>query len=226
MSSHLRTDYDSEGLGEELLAGTPYAQITAWVEQARQRHAERGDVPEPDALSVATVDADGLPDVRTVLMRFLDERGPGFLSNLESAKGRQIAATGVAAAALTWPSMFRAIRFRGRCVRLDPAEEQAYFVSRPWGSRISAWASAQSRPVASRSELEEQHARYAAAHPDRGRPDDVPYPPHWGGWRIVPDSVEFWAGRRDRLHDRLALTRTGEGTLADAGAWRVQRLQP
>jgi pyridoxamine 5'-phosphate oxidase len=221
-----RTDYDGEGLTEEQLAPTAYQQITRWVDAAVVRDQERGNVPEPLALSVATVDAGGAPDVRTVLMRFLDPRGPGFVTGLGSTKGVQIAGNPSIAASLTWPSMFRAIRFRGTAEQVGEAEVTAYFRQRPWGSRISAWASAQSQPAAGRAELEADYARYAARFPDHGDPGDVPVPEHWGGVRIVPERVEFWAGRRDRLHDRLLLTKVGSGDLADARAWSVQRLQP
>src|SRR5688500_131087 len=118
MSGILRTDYDGEGLSEVELAPTPYRQAQEWVEDAVERSGERGDVPEPMAMSVATVDADGRPNVRTVLLRFCDERGPGFVTGLGSAKAREIAATGQVAAALTWPAMYRAIRFRGRAVEV------------------------------------------------------------------------------------------------------------
>lgn len=220
-----RTEYAGPGLGESQLAGTPFGQISRWVTEARERQAEHGDVPEPDAISVATVDADG-PDVRTVLMRFLDPRGPGFVTNLASIKGRQLAADPRIAASLTWPSMFRAIRFRGTAQMVEAAEVQDYWQQRPWGSRISAWASDQSRPASGRAQLEEDFQRYAARFPDHGRPDDVPVPEDWGAWRIRADRVEFWAGRPNRLHDRLVLTRVGAGDLDDAASWSLTRLQP
>ncbi len=213
------------GLGEEGLAATPFRQITRWVGEARARQQEQGDVPEPDALSVATVDDDG-PDVRTVLMRFLDARGPGFVTNLRSTKGRQLEVRPQIAASLTWPSMFRAIRFRGTAELVERAEVEAYFRQRPWGSRISAWASEQSQPATGRAQLEAAYAEYAARFPDHGRPDDVPVPEHWGAIRVRADRVEFWAGRMNRLHDRLVLTRVTPGDLDDAGAWRLTRLQP
>lgn len=218
-----RVEYAGEGL--ERLTGSVYQQITQWVEQARARQRERGDVPEPDALSVATLDEHG-PDVRTVLMRFLDPRGPGFVTNLQSIKGRQLEADRRIAASLTWPSMFRAIRFRGSAELVNRAEVEEYFRQRPWGSRISAWASEQSRPADSREQLEQAYARYAERFPDSGSPDDVPVPEHWGAWRIRADRVEFWAGRVNRLHDRLVATRVAEGDLDDAAAWSVVRLQP
>lgn len=221
-----RTDYDGEGLAEHELAATPYQQVGQWLAHAVARQAERGDVPEPWAMSVATVDADGAPDVRTVLMRFLDPRGPGFVTHLDSAKGRQLRDHPAIAASLTWPAMFRAIRFRGQAAMVDPGEVRAYFASRPWASRVSAWASRQSAPVESRAAIEAVYERYAARFPDRGGPDDVPVPPRWGGVRVVPETVEFWAGRRNRLHDRLVLTRVGEGDLDTPGVWSVQRLQP
>ncbi len=226
MSSTSRTEYEGDGLGEDQLAATPWQQASRWVDDAVARAADHDDVPEPYAMSVATVDADGRPNVRTVLMRFFDVRGPGFVTNLESTKGREIAATGGVAASLTWPSMYRSIRFRGTAVPLDLEEVRAYFDGRPWGSRVGAWASRQSEPIASRTALEAQYARWAAEFPDRGAPEDVPVPDYWGGWRIVCDEVEFWAGRRSRLHDRLVFTRIGDGTLDDPAAWTVLRRQP
>jgi pyridoxamine 5'-phosphate oxidase len=159
-------------------------------------------------------------------MRFFDERGPGFVTNTESTKGIEIAATGAVAASLTWPSMFRAIRFRGVAQTLTREEVTGYFGSRPWASRISAWASQQSRPVEGRADLEEAYERYAAQWPDRGNADDVPVPDFWGGYRVVCDEVEFWGGRRNRLHDRLVFTRVGEGSLDDPDAWQLHRRQP
>ncbi|WP_284292589.1 pyridoxamine 5'-phosphate oxidase [Luteimicrobium album] len=222
----VHTDYAGDGLAEAALAPTPLEQVRRWVDAARRRQAERGDVPEPTALSVATVDAAGAPDVRTVLMRFLDARGPGFVSDLRSAKGAEIAATGGVAAALTWPAMYRAVRFRGRAVELGRDEVAEYFAGRPWGSRISAWASHQSSPVADRAALEAAYDRYAALYPDTGSAADVPLPGHWGGWRIDCTEVELWAGRRNRLHDRLVYVRVESGDLADAAAWEVTRRQP
>lgn len=221
-----RIDYEGPGLGEGEVPDAPYPLLQRWVEEAVARDVERGDVPEPTSMAVATVDADGRPDVRTVLMRFLDPRGPGFVTNLDSAKGDQLRANPGIAATLTWPAMFRAVRFRGTAELISREEVADYFGQRPWGSRISAWASRQSAPLAHRRELEERFADYAARWPDRGRPDDVPVPDFWGGVRILADTVEFWAGRRDRLHDRVRFRRTGPGDLADPGAWSWERLQP
>lgn len=221
-----RVDYTGEGLSELEVAPTPWQQARRWVDEAVARSRELGDVPEPLALSVATVDPDGRPNVRTVLMRFFDERGPGFVTNTESTKGVEIAATRAVAASLTWPSMFRAIRFRGVAQTLTRDEVTGYFGSRPWASRISAWASQQSRPVEGRADLEEAYERYAAQWPDRGNADDVPVPDFWGGYRVACDEVEFWGGRRNRLHDRLVFTRVGEGSLDDPDAWQLHRRQP
>lgn len=224
-----RTDYTGEGLSEAELPTTPYPLIDRWVQEAATRQRDLGDVPEPGALTVATVDAAGSPDVRTVLMRFLDPRGPGFVTCLTSAKAAQLAANPVAAAGLTWPSMFRAIRFRGPVQRVPEDEVRGYFEERPWASRISAWASQQSQPAASRAELEEAYQAMAQRYPDHGAAGDVPVPEHWGGYRIAPREVEFWAGRRNRLHDRFLFTRSdGDcGGLDDeAGGWAAQRLQP
>lgn len=221
-----RVDYDGDGLSESAMPAHPFEQVRRWVDEAVARQHERGDVAEPLSLSVATVDAAGSPNVRTVLMRFLDERGPGFVTTLTSAKGRELGANPRIAAAFTWAAMYRAIRFRGRAAEISREEITSYFETRPYGSRISAWASRQSDPVGSRRELEEAFARYAARWPELGAPGEVPVPDFWGGYRVVPDEVEFWAGRKDRLHDRLVYTRVAEGTLADPAAWRLSRRQP
>jgi pyridoxamine 5'-phosphate oxidase len=216
---HGRVDYDGDGLTEDRLLETPYAQARLWVDEAQARAEVSPDVFEPLAMSVATVDRLGHPNVRTVLMRFLDERGPGFVTALTSTKGREILLNPAVAAGITWPAMYRAIRFRGHAVELDDAEVERYFDSRPWASRISG----QSEPIGSRAELEAAYARRATQFPDREA--GVPVPDFWGGFRIVPDEVEFWAGRRNRLHDRLVFTRTGEGSLGDAASWALHRLQ-
>ena len=221
-----RTDYDGAGLGEEVLAPTPWAQASHWVDEAVERQEDRGDVPEPLSLSVATVDGQGRPDVRTVLMRFFDPTGPGFVTCLDSAKGVQLRGNPAVAASLTWAGMFRAVRFRGVAHELGRDEATDYFGQRPWGSRISAWGSWESRVIEGRAALEQAFEEYAERWPDHGRPTDVPVPDRWGGYRIRCDEVEFWAGRRNRLHDRLAFERVAEGTLDDAAAWRVLRRQP
>jgi pyridoxamine 5'-phosphate oxidase len=226
MSDALRREYAGEGLTESELAATPWEQARRWVDDAVYRSVERHDVPEPLAMSVATVDGAGRPDVRAALMRFFDPAGPGFVTNLESTKAVQIAGNPGVAATLVWAAMFRAIRFRGTAELLGRAEVERYFCERPWGSRISAWASRQSHQIEGRSGLEEAYERYAAQWPDRGGRDDVPVPDYWGGYRITCDEVEFWAGRRNRLHDRLAFVRIGDGALDNAKVWRLERRQP
>lgn len=226
MNDVTRIDYTGTGLSEDEVAATPWRQAKVWVDEAVERSRAQADVPEPHALSVATVDAGGVPNVRTVLMRFFDERGPGFLTNTLSAKGIELAGNPGIAASLTWPSMYRAIRFRGGAALLDRAEVTDYFGSRPWGSRISAWASRQSEPATSRAELEAAYDRFATQWPDNGNPDDVPVPDFWGGYRIVCDEVEFWGGRTNRLHDRLVFTRVADGSLDEASAWALGRRQP
>lgn len=221
-----RIDYTGDGISEDQLLPTPLDQIRAWVDEAVARSEERDDVKEPTALSVATVDGEGRPNVRTVLMRDLDARGPVFYTATTSAKGRELFGNPHVAGALTWAAMYRAIRFRGRAVEVDRSEVEAYWRSRPWGSRISAWASEQSSPVGSRADLEAAYERRAAEFPDHGTDDDVPLPDFWGGYRIVPDEVELWGGRRNRLHDRIVYTRVGEGDLSDAGSWEIGRRQP
>lgn len=221
-----RWDYDGEGIDEASLPAAPGEAVASWVDQARQRAIEGQDLKEPDAISVATVDADGQPSVRTVLMRYLEDDGPGFYCNLRSRKARALQANPRIAATLTWVPMFRAVRFEGQAVELPRPVVQRYFESRPWGSRVGAWASHQSEPADSRDQLSEAVAHFEQLYPDHGRPDDVPLPPFWGGYRIDCRRVELWGGRSSRLHDRFVYERTGEGDLFDAASWRVRRLQP
>jgi pyridoxamine 5'-phosphate oxidase len=226
MKDALRREYHGDGLTESELAETAWEQARAWVDDAVYRSVEREDVPEPLAMSLATVDSAGRPDVRTVLLRFLDPTGPGFVANLRSAKAVQIAGNPAVAASLVWPAMYRAIRFRGTAAQLGRDEVARYFGERPWGSRISAWASPQSQVIEDRSVLEKAYEKYAARWPDRGGPTDVPVPDLWGGYRITCDEVEFWAGRANRLHDRLAFVRVYDGGIDNASAWRVERRAP
>lgn len=239
-----RVDYTGEGLDEADLAPTPYEQLTRWIGQATSEGVRAAESPEGLALQFATVDSDGAPNVRTVLMRFLDPRGPGFVTDAGSAKAREIAGNPRVAASLGWPELFRVVRFRGVA---EPVEAQAladYFGQRPWGSRIAAWASRQSAPVASRAALLAEFDRYAAQFPDHGSPDDVPVPPTWAGFRVRATEVEFWAGRSSRLHDRIVFSAAGSATgsatvaaidgggpgqvplLDDPTAWTVSRRQP
>ncbi|MBK7722430.1 MAG: pyridoxal 5'-phosphate synthase [Austwickia sp.] len=226
MTSVPRWDYVGEGLVEEQLPTVPWPLVQSWVEQAAAMVATRPDLHEPTSMAIATVDEGGRPDVRECLMRFLSPVGPGFVSSRHSAKAAHIAATGVLATSLTWSPLFRAIRFRGPAVEIAQDEVDAYWGERPWGSRISAWASRQSHPVAGRTELEAAVARYAAQWPDRGGPDDVPIPPDWVGYRVVAEQVEFWSGRSSRLHDRFRFVREGAGDMATVGIWTWRRLQP
>ena len=215
-------DYSGEGLAEGEVPAAPLDLISSWIDVARARQVQRGDVPEPLSIAVATVDAEGRPDVRTVLMRFLDARGPGFVTSLESTKSQQLQAVPAMAATLTWPAMFRAVRFRGQAELVAEAEIDRYFAERPRGSQLSAWVSHQSQPIEGREPLERAWAEVE----ERFAGQDVPRPDFWGGWRIVCDEVEAWAGRSNRLHDRFRWTRIADGGLDVAGAWQVERLQP
>ena len=170
---------------------------------------------QPDAMVVASCTPDGRPSARMVLLRGVDERGFCFYTNFASRKGEELLANPHAAIALHWPEVLRQVRATGRVERVADAESDAYWYARPRSSRVSAWASAQSRPVAGREELEaavrDVETRFGA--------DDVPRPDGWGGFRVVPDEIEFWQHRDDRLHDRFVYARVDDG-------WRVSRLQP
>jgi pyridoxamine 5'-phosphate oxidase len=223
----LRVDYgrlQATGLAEGDLAPTPLEQFRAWWSQVE--HAPQ--VPEPNAVVVATVDSRGLPDARTVLLKGVDRRGFAFYTNHRSAKGAQLAAVPAAALVLPWHGVGRQVRVRGAVEPLPRAETAAYFATRPWGSQIGAWASQQSAEVAGREPLQAAWDAAAARWPADGSAGPVPVPEHWGGYLVRPVELELWVGRSSRLHDRLVyLSVTGApAALDDAAAWRVVRRQP
>jgi len=207
-----RRDYAVGSLGRADLAEHPLRQLERWVADA-----VAADIDEPNAMTLATVDADGRPDARVVLLRGIRAEDVVWFTDRSSTKGAQLAAAPHAALVLHWQPLERQVRLRGPVVALDDAASDAYFASRPRGSRLSAWASRQSRPVASRAAYEavvaEVEARFDGV-------EDVPRPPDWGGYALTPVEVEFWQGRRSRRHDRLCMRPDG------AGGWAVERLQP
>jgi pyridoxamine 5'-phosphate oxidase len=188
----------------------PIGLFVEWLAYARAH-----EINDPNAMTLSTVDADGLPDSRIVLLKDIDARGFTFYSNRESAKGVELAARPVAALVFHWKSLRRQVRVRGCVEPVSPAEADAYFATRARESRIGAWASQQSRPLPDRRALEEAIARETA----RFEGQDVPRPEHWSGWRVIPKTVEFWRDRPFRLHDRLRFSRDGE-------TWSRSRLQP
>jgi len=190
----------------------PFKLFAAWFAEA-----EKSEINDPNAMALATADAEGLPDVRMVLLKAFSPEGFVFYSNAESSKGRQLAVNMQAAAVLHWKSLRRQIRFRGKVQQVDAAEADAYFASRPLQSRIGAWASQQSRPLESRFALETAVAKFAAKH----ALTPLERPPYWIGYRIVPETIEFWSDGAFRLHDRVRFTR-GES----ANVWTRQRLYP
>jgi pyridoxamine 5'-phosphate oxidase len=189
----------------------PLRQLSRWLEEAAT-----ADVVEPNAMVLATATPDGRPSARTVLLKGVDEQGLVFFTNYDSRKGRELAANPVAAAVVVWPALGRQVCASGPVARVTRAESEAYFRTRPRGSRLSAWASPQSRVLADRSELERRVTEAAERFSD----GDVDLPPWWGGFRLVPATVELWQRRDDRLHDRLRYTRLA------GDAWTVDRLAP
>ena len=190
----------------------PFRLFQAWM-----KDAGKSEINDPNGMALATADADGLPNVRMVLLKDVDEHGFVFYTNFESAKGRELLAAKKAALLFHWKSLRRQVRIRGTVSEVTADEADAYFASRPLGSRIGAWASQQSRPLESRFALEKAVATYTAKYAITG----VPRPPHWSGFRLTPVEVEFWHDRPFRLHDRMVFRR-----LSEAEAWRRERLYP
>ncbi|MFE5259369.1 pyridoxamine 5'-phosphate oxidase [Streptomyces coelicoflavus] len=209
----MRKQYRAEGLSETELAATPVEQFARWFKQA----ATDGGLFEPNAMVVSTADAEGRPSSRTVLLKHFDEQGFVFYTNYDSRKARELDANPYVSLLFPWHPMARQVVVTGVARRTGRDETAGYFRTRPHGSQLGAWASVQSSVVAGRRALDSAYAELAARYPEG---EQVPVPPHWGGFRVVPQAVEFWQGRENRLHDRLRYV--AEGT----GGWRVERLSP
>jgi pyridoxamine 5'-phosphate oxidase len=205
----LRTDYSLKTLDETSIDPDPMKQFGVWMVEAI--HAQ---VPEPTAMSLATVGPEGRPSGRIVLLKGMDPRGFVFYTNYASRKGRELEARPHAALTFLWKELERQVRIEGPVEKVSAAESDDYYATRPVGSRIGAWASPQSEAIESRAWLEQRWAELTASYGEQ-----PPRPPHWGGYRVRPEYVEFWQGRRSRLHDRIACSRLGN-------AWEIARLAP
>ena len=207
--AHLRKSYERDALDEALAGQEPLRQFETWFQEALDAR-----VPEPNAMTMATVGEEGRPSTRIVLVKGFDARGIVWYTNYHSRKGRELSAHPFAALQFHWVELERVVRIEGRVEKVSDAESDAYYASRPLDSRLGAWASPQSRVISSRAVLVTNAAKAAVQHglnPER--------PPHWGGYRLVPDRFEFWQGRRSRLHDRLVFT-------SDTDRWVRERLAP
>ncbi|WP_284615239.1 pyridoxamine 5'-phosphate oxidase [Aquabacterium humicola] len=205
----LRKSYERAELDESAADPQPLRQFQLWLQQALE-----AELPEPNAMTLATVGADGRPSTRIVLIKGCDERGIVWYTNYDSRKGRELAVHPAAALQFHWVELERVVRIEGTVEKVSADESDAYFASRPLDSRLGAWASPQSQVIGSRAVLVANAARYAAQFAL-----SPPRPPHWGGYRLVPDAWEFWQGRKSRLHDRLRYR-------LDGGQWLRERLAP
>ena len=207
----LRRDYSISGLTETEAGTDPFSLFRKWFDQAKA-----AELNEPNAMTLATATLDGIPSARIVLLKALDDRGFTFFTNYESRKGQEMAANPRVALVFAWQQLERQVRIEGTIEKVTDAESDAYFTTRPLGSRLGAWASQQSNVIPNREFLEAQHAELMAKYPE----GNVPRPSNWGGYRVLPSSIEFWQGRPSRLHDRIVFTRRADGS------WDRVRLSP
>ena len=210
--THARKSYERDALDEHGIDRDPFQQFTIWYDEA-----VAAGLPEPEAMTLSTATLEGQPSARIVLLRGYDERGFCFFSNYSSQKGQELAANPYAAVTFHWVELERQVRISGRVEKVTEAESDAYFQSRPSQSRIGAWSSPQSNVISSRDVLEELFEKYQEQYLDETA---IPRPEHWGGYRVIPERIEFWQGRPNRLHDRLRFIRI------DQGPWTLQRLAP
>lgn len=207
--AELRQEYMRAGLAESEADPDPIRQFERWFEDAL-----RARLPLPNAMTLATVSAAGAPAARAVLLKGIERGGFVFHTNYLSRKGRELEARATACLVFLWSELERQVRIEGGVERVSAQDSDDYFATRPLGARLSAWASEQSKPVLSREMLEKSMEEARRRYGER-----PPRPPHWGGYRVLPQAIEFWQGRADRLHDRLLYTR-------DGGGWRIERLAP
>jgi len=206
----LRRDYTLARLDEASVSSDPLIEFGRWFEEALKAEAR-----DPNAMTLATANAEGVPSARIVLLKGFDQRGFVFFTDYRSRKGAELTENPRAALVFYWPELERQVRITGGTTQTDRQEAEEYFRSRPRGSRLGAWISHQSQVIAGRQELDARVPELERRYPG----DDVPLPPYWGGFRLRPDSIEFWQGRSSRLHDRIRYVRSGDN-------WRIERLSP
>ena len=207
----LRQDYTLQDLSETEVSSNPFVQFKKWFDQALN-----ADIPEPNAMTLATTNTDSKPSARMVLLKDFDERGFVFFTNYNSQKGQELAENPQAALVFWWAELERQVRICGRVETISETESDKYFYSRPPKSRLGAWASNQSEVIESREVLEKELEQLKQKYPNQ----DLPRPPHWGGIRVIPSEIEFWQGRSSRLHDRLLYRRIEDDS------WKIERLSP